>query len=400
MRVLMAGVGNPPPTFIRRRIQALSREGIEVWVPGIGGGEDFGRDLRIRGLWVPKRAWPGLLRLGFGALRRPMRFARMAVPPGGNWKRTLVFLSRHSYLFWLGRIDLIHVQWIAGTLPWQRVADAIGVPLVASVRGSQVTVKLREGKPWVGHIRECLQAADVIHCVSKDLARVCSEMGAKERMIRVVYNGVDLELFRPENDAKPPTEFTAVTVGALIPRKNLSHLLLVIDALRKKGLRLRLRMVGDGEERVFLLHAAEKLGLGAQVEFLGRRSEEEIAAILRKAHLYLSTSMAEGLANSCVEAAASGLPIVAYDCEGMAEVVKQEETGVVVPFGDVGAMVAAIQRLYTDENLRKRMGAAARRHAERHFSLAECTQAMICLYREALEKGRCPSQVENASQGY
>src|SRR5690606_37617684 len=111
--------------------------------------------------------------------------------------------------------------------------------------------------------------------------------------------------------------------------------LLSLKELLRNGLIVKLLLVGEGPDREGLLYTANKLGLSESVVFSGNVAEETVAKLLSQSDIYVSTSIAEGLPNSVVEAAASGLPIVAFACEGIREIVANGENGFVVPFGDI-----------------------------------------------------------------
>lgn len=384
MKIFLAAAGSPPPTFIRRRAVALAKKDVEVMLSSRGraGSE------KLEGVAVFREAastWPGLARLVAGLARRPCLGVRLMRAVHERLKSGLYFLARHPYLPTLPKPDLIHVQWIGSATSWKLVADVWKVPLLASVRGSQITVYMHKGKNYRTHLLQCLWACDGIHCVSQSLAERCQDLGPFQSNLFVNYNGINLQNYHPGNRGDSVGPLRVVTVGGLEPRKNLAHALLTVRSVKlPKG--LLLEIVGDGPDKIYLQHAAQKLGIANRVKFKGALSENEVALCLSEANVYLSTSMAEGLANSVVEAAASGLPIVAYECEGMAEVVEHGVNGFLVPFGEVDDLTERLTILGQNKEMQRRMGEASRRIAEARFGEDKCVEEMIGYYRALINR--------------
>jgi glycosyltransferase involved in cell wall biosynthesis len=126
----------------------------------------------------------------------------------------------------------------------------------------------------------------------------------------------------------------------------------------------RLEIAGAGDERAELERLAASLDLSGRVGFLGRISEVEKLALLRRAWSLVFTSPKEGWGITNLEAAACGTPVVASNSPGIRESVKDGETGYLVPHGDVPALARAMQRIGTAPDMVKTLGSAARRFAE------------------------------------
>ena len=125
-----------------------------------------------------------------------------------------------------------------------------------------------------------------------------------------------------------------------------------------------LEIAGSGDHRPALEQLIASLDLGARVRFLGRISEEEKVALLRRAWALAFASPKEGWGITNLEAAACGTPVVASNSPGIRESVRDGETGFLVPHGDVAAMAAAMGRLADSATLVSTLGANGRRFAE------------------------------------
>ena len=118
------------------------------------------------------------------------------------------------------------------------------------------------------------------------------------------------------------------------------------------------------------------------VDWLG--PVEDVAGLWAHAHIAVLPSYREGLPKALLEAAACGRALVATDVPGCREIVRHEETGLLVPAKDATALADAIQRLANDGTLRRRLGAQARAIAETEFAEDVVVRDTMALYRELL----------------
>jgi glycosyltransferase involved in cell wall biosynthesis len=173
-------------------------------------------------------------------------------------------------------------------------------------------------------------------------------------------------------------------VGRFAPIKRLDLLLEAFARARSGEPRLRLAVVGDGDERPALERRATELGVAAELRFLGYR--RELRPVFAAADLAVLSSDNEGTPVSLIEAAAAGLPSVATDVGGVSEVVSKE-TGTLVPRGDAEALAKAILGMAADSSRRQAAGQAARKRALDRYSAERLLTDIDALYQE-LMKGR------------
>ena len=121
---------------------------------------------------------------------------------------------------------------------------------------------------------------------------------------------------------------------------------------------------------------------------LGFLPHRELEELYERAAVVACPSHREGFNVVCAEAMAHGRPVVAGAVGGLLDLVVDEETGLLVPPGDVGGLRAALERLLGDQALRRRLGAAARERARTHFSWNLVTDATVAAYDEALTQSR------------
>lgn len=202
-----------------------------------------------------------------------------------------------------------------------------------------------------------------------DLAR----RGLPATRIEVIPNGVVLDFYTVDPGLPRFPEPTVLYLGRLKRYKRIDLLVRAAARLRADGVGVRVLIAGQGDHYEELVQLRDALGLGASVEFLGFVEEERKRELMRRSWVHVLTSTKEGWGITNVEAAACGTPTVASDSPGLRDSVIHGETGFLVPHGDVHALARRIGELVKDPGLRDRMGAAARRFAER-FSWDEAAR--------------------------
>jgi glycosyltransferase involved in cell wall biosynthesis len=212
------------------------------------------------------------------------------------------------------------------------------------------------------------------------------QRGIAAERIRVIFPGIDSVHYTPD-----PSCRAAQPVFAYLGRlKKYKGVDLVLRAFAACGVPdATLEVAGAGEFRPELERMAGTLGVASRVRFLGRIDETEKCALLRRAWATVFASPKEGWGITNLEAAASGTPVIASNSPGIRESVKHDETGFLVPHGDVTAMAACMRRLSGERTLVERLGANARRFAE-GFTWANAAKETEAHLREVVgrEEGR------------
>jgi glycosyltransferase involved in cell wall biosynthesis len=145
---------------------------------------------------------------------------------------------------------------------------------------------------------------------------------------------------------------------------------------------LRVRIVGDGQERRRLEDLSRSLGLSGHVEFLGERSD--VHALLHDVGFYVSSSRTEGISLTLLEAMAAGLPVLATRVGGNAEVIEDGSSGRLVPAEDAAALAAGIVAMCRDRSDWTAMGHIGRTRIERNFDVNRMVRDYEQLYDECL----------------
>lgn len=381
MHLLIIGIGNPVPTFIYRRMVALVQSGVRLSVVAEHGqrvdlpGAEI---VRIGGhLNVWQHALNMLRVMAQPAVLFRLLSARTELPvvQRVRWALKYFPLVRNA------SPDVVHFQWLSYVPEFSWLRHFFRCPFVASARGSQVTVYMLTRPGYKTIIEQAIRGADYVHCVSEDIAQVCVQLGADKNKIIVNYNGIDLQIFKPREPESPSPVFTLISVGGMLWRKGLLYQLQVLRKLRAEKRAVELVWIGDGPDREGLLYTAHQLGVADCVRFVGKVVPSELPGWLSRADAYVSTSVAEGLANSVVEAIACGLPVVAFACEGMREILEPGVNGFILPFGDVEGIAGKVTYLMDNPETRLGMGKRARERAVEKFDEREWVTRMIKIYQ-------------------
>jgi glycosyltransferase involved in cell wall biosynthesis len=235
--------------------------------------------------------------------------------------------------------------------------------------------------------RRALRRVDVVTAPSAYLAG----MAAPDfRDVRVVPNGggVAGRTDLPPSGAGPGLLFS----GRLEEFKGVQVLLAAMPAVLAEHPTARLVVCGRGPTEPELRRMTDTLGVGAAVEFAGWLDAGGLAARLAAAQIVVVPSLwPEAFGLTCLEALTSGRAVVAADLGGLPDLVRDGETGLLVPPGDSVALAAAVNRLAADEPLRRRLGRAGRALAA-GYTVDRHAGAVLDVYRQALARsGRPPT---------
>jgi glycosyltransferase involved in cell wall biosynthesis len=204
-----------------------------------------------------------------------------------------------------------------------------------------------------------------------------------ESKIRMVYPGVDTDVFK-RVDRLRKERGSLIMVGRTGDRKKgVLYLLQALQLLRGDDVHLKLTIVdkvtpGDS----FALKLVKRYGLEDMVTFTDRLTSEELARRYSAAEIAIAPSVHEGFGLPAAEAMACEVPVIATQAGALPEVVKEGETGILVPPQNPRALAQAIKRLLSDEALRRRMGGEGRKRVERCFSWDEAAKQILDVYEE------------------
>jgi glycosyltransferase involved in cell wall biosynthesis len=189
-----------------------------------------------------------------------------------------------------------------------------------------------------------------------------------------IYNGIDCDSFRPAEPSPPPL---ILSIGRLISKKGFDVLIDACAYLRNSDQEFRCEIIGEGPLSAELQARIDRHGLGKQVLLAGPTPQAEIAARLSRATLFALPCRVDvdgamdNLPTVVMEAMASALPVVSTDVGGVAEMVRNGETGLLVAQNDPAATAEALSRLITNPQLAQSFGRKGCARAKEIFSIEQ-----------------------------
>lgn len=299
--------------------------------------------------------------------------------------------------------DVIHVHWPFPHAIWGYAASRLtGARMVLTFHGAEVLLckKFFFVKYFLRH---AIKHADAVICNSSFTAAKVRELGV-DRPIEVIPFGTTLNVQRIEKNLDKPVK-DVLFAGRLIERKGVEYLLRAAPAVLEQA-PAHFHIVGTGDIQPELERLADELGIAKHVTFHGFVSNEELGRQYREADVFVLPAIVddrgdtEGLGVVLVEAISHLTPVVASEVGGIIDVIKHEETGLLVEERNPQALAAAIVRVLTDRPLRSRIVEQGLAHAEDYLSWQRITDRLMRVYRDAARRRRggadAPVEVEAA----
>jgi len=301
-------------------------------------------------------------------------------------------LSRHI------PFDIIHDNQCLG--PGLLFLKGTGIPVVATIH-HPLSIDVRNA---VAEARNpLLKARRLIYyptlmqeLVARRLDRVIAVSRASAEMVartfkvprerlRIVYNGVDTELFRPLPLEKRPGSL--IYVGNSEDRnKGIRYLLKALHLLFPR-VDYHLTFVDRPRGELKLApRLVRRYKLSTRIDFTGRVPNQELVQLYCRSLVAICPSLYEGFGLPAAEAMACGVPVVATTGGALPEVVEDGVTGILVPPADAEALAEAIYRLLSDEPLRRRLGEMARQRVVERFHWRRTALETLAIYEEALSR--------------
>ncbi len=229
--------------------------------------------------------------------------------------------------------------------------------------------------PWLGRSAlRALSGAEGVVCVSEFIGRQARAHGVPDDRLCVIPNTLRVPPALPDGtrasvrrDLRIADEASVFTfVARLAEGKGHADALEAFAMVAPENPDAHLLVVGDGPLRSSLESLAHRLSLGERARFLGFR--RDVNALLTASDAFVHPSRDEPFGLSILEAAALGLPTIAYRDAGPSEIVQDGETGILAPLGDKKALAAAMARLIREPDPRRMMGNRARSDVETRFA--------------------------------
>lgn len=275
---------------------------------------------------------------------------------------------------------------------WLKIFN--GLPYIVSLRGSDVPGYSERFsfvyKILTPFIRFIWKRSFFTVANSLEFKKLAQKTNPKQE-IKIITNGIDVNEFYAKTIRTDLIEreraFKIICGSRVTHRKGIRFIVEAIDILRKKGVIVRLDIIGEGNERVELEEKVQNLNLKDTVRFIGFVEHGKLPDIYVDADVYVSASLNEGMSNTLLEALAAGLPIIATNTGGTFETVQEGINGSVIEMESAQAIADKVELLFNDFEMEKRMSQESRNLAEK-MSWNNIAREYYALYKKVCANER------------
>jgi len=276
-----------------------------------------------------------------------------------------------------------HFVWVNGIAA--RIArDLTGITFSLHPHAFDIFSRDRES------VSRQLGFADGIVTVSEYHRRYVSELCPRwsPEQVRVVHYGVDPQEFNPARVPVNDGSVHLISVGSLVEKKGHEYLIDACAELAQEGYTFECSIIGGGPLQRQLQERINHLGLQDRVFLLGAKTQDVVQSLYRHSDVFALACVVarsgdrDGLPNVLLEALAMEIPVVTTPVTGIPELVRDGETGLLVPERDSHALARAIERLINDAKLRQELGQRGRELVLSEFDIRRTSEQLAAAFEE------------------
>ena len=242
-------------------------------------------------------------------------------------------------------------------------------------------------------LHDKIKRADFIVCISEFHREFFLENGARAEQLIVVYCGIDTTHFTLRRRTRPAGEpFHILSSGRLVGKKGFDILIEACGILKERGFAFHCTIGGSGPDEALLRTQITSLGLDGEITLTGEAIKQEgIPDFMGQGDVYTLPCVwakdndVDGLPQMLMEAIACGLPAVSTRLVGIPDLVRHENTGLLVDPQDATGLADALTRLEENPDLAARLAQAGHDHLIENFDIQHCLEPLLNKYRVALE---------------
>ena len=386
-------------TFVAAELIELERQGEAVRVFAISRPEEpfqhgFVEELHAPVTYLPHRPtrepWRVLRAVGRALRADPRRWLGAAAacvwPPRSKGVRRLLQATVLRDEMERAGIDHAHAHFATAAARLANLAWRMGGPSYSVTAHAK---DIYHEQVRHDHLSDKLASANFVATVSRANRDYLDSLLGLDGSLQVIPNSIDLRRLGPPRRGRGE-QGLVLTVARLVEKKGIGYLVEACGLLqdRPQSRRLtggvRLDVVGEGPLRAALERQARRLGVDAR--FRGALPQEDLLSVYRRAAVFClpcvvaASGDRDSVPTSVLEAMALGVPVITTAVAGLAEVVLDERTGLVVPEHDPEALAEALERLLADGALAARLTSEARRHVEQRFNLERSVADLRALF--------------------
>ena len=337
-----------------------------------------------------KNAWVSLLRSIRLVIKSPKSFALLLRELKKENTRYARFSKYTKYLpIVLHQPDILHIQWAKDLPEYVFFKTVFNVKLIVSFRGAHINYTPVVEPLYQSLYKNTFPDVDAFHGVSKAIIQKASEYGNIQHKSKVIYSPLPDRFFnaykahKKRNDNK----IRLLSVGRNHWKKGYQYAIDALYLLKERGFDVHYTFIGPLAPSEGLLFQIHELDVVNNIDFVGKLTQEELLKAYHQFDILVLPSLGEGIANVVLEAMAIGLPVISTDCGGMAEVVKDKETGWLVPMRNPKAIVEAVvdyKNTSTDDI--STIVRQAHQWVKKDFSYHKNIETFIALYKSVIKQ--------------
>lgn len=297
-------------------------------------------------------------------------------------------ISQDNFQIAINKIqpDILHFQWVSLLVYLEFLKLPKHTKTILSQRGYHINVRPFINQDNKVFLNDIFSKLDGFHSVSKAIQNKSNEIYASPQKIdHVVYSGFDIDSFRFKKTWNTNKKKHILSIGRDHWIKDYRSAILAMSILKEKQISFHYTIVGvhNPEELLFLVN---DMNLKDSITFLNSIPQEEVYQKMLESDLFLLPSVEEGIANVCVEAMLSKLPVLSTDCGGMSELIVDSETGFLVPTRNPKALADKISIFskLQEIDILQLVNAAYIKATTQHTS-KQMVDGMISLYKKVYE---------------
>lgn len=303
-----------------------------------------------------------------------------------GWQRTpqtfsytLAAQALWAFPIFMQNVDILHIRgFTLEAVLLAQIVRKLGVktlcvPMASGDYGD--IVKFPQNK-----VMQAIRAFDHLSALTEPLRDELISFGFPPNRVDIISNGVDIELFSPNESASPGPGI--IFVGQFRPEKRVDLLLEAWQIVQQKHPNTRLTLVGGGSNLTQYQQLASSLSI--QVKFVANTETAEVIRHLQRNKIFIQSGISEGMSNALLEAMAVGLAPVVSDTPANRSVIQDGINGLCYSPTSPQDLAEKIETLLSNETFRQKLANAARKTVEANFTLKNVTEQYLALYRRML----------------
>ncbi len=403
--MVLKGYPRISETFISNEILLLEEMGIRVRIfsmrhPRESFSHKSVKQIKARVDYLPTELYDDFPRLllpaALQAVRRPDRFCRALHRAGRRFARTRSMGTIKHLLQGSCLANLLHHSPEVVHLHAHFAHSPTSVALFGSIMADRSFSFTGHAKDIYtqnrAQLREKINLAElVVTCTNYNKQFLEKLAPETTTPIHRVYHGINISLFH-NNTARPVPQppYRILSVARMTAKKGLDTILAALALLKKRNINFIYTLIGDGDDKDEVMEKIFALGLHKQCRWLGTLPHEQVIKEFEQADIFVlgcrvaANGDRDGIPNVLVESLAMGLPAVATTVSALPEIIRQHETGLLIPPERPEQMAEAIITMLTDEDLRKRCMDNGRKLVADRFDNRLLIQNLAAVYRQGI----------------